>query len=316
MKKLLIIMLMVIGLGACTPSHDPYDDTELENRVSDLELRLDQIDLDLVDIAEDIIDLRTLITNTSYDDTDVLARLDTLSVKLIVLEDNLDLGLIVLEQDLDLLQAELDALALRLDNITVTTGLNGQVSVYENDYESVVSNYSGIAKMVASIEFMKDTFDKSKAPSYIVDVNGDYISFEQLSLMLKAKYFSDEINSGDLYQMGSMSYMQILFTGENDINDLFAKAVLMIEELRTYPFYIISSSEIQVLISNGNNMLRIKIPLVTMLNDYFEITLEGIYSGDYEMKVDLATIDLAVAQSYYDYYKDLSTFDTPVLGGN
>lgn len=317
MKKLFIILLLVIGLGACSPSPNQYDDTnikqdiqDLNDKVSSIETRLDGIDIELQGIAQDIITLHNFVDNHSiYDDTQVIATLDSLLLKLTELETKHDSDVLLLDIELNLLYEELQAINDRLDNITVTTGLNGQKSIYENQ----VAQYSGIARLIAQVEFMKETFDSIKAPSYIVDANGDYISFKDLGVMLKQKYFGAEYNEQDIYMMGSKAYMQMVFEGENDVDDLFARIVLLVEEIRNYPFYILSSSELVIFIANGNNNIKLTIPLVTMLNDYFEISLEGIHANDYEMILTGSQTNLAVAQSFYDYHVSKGTYDGFVL---
>ena len=313
MKKLMIVFLMVLGLGACSPTQEPYNDKEVKDSIVDIETRLDLIETELeqIQVIRDIVNgIETVVSNIElYDDHLVYEELTQLQMKLETLQELHTFDINVLIVEIDLLESEIQALNDRIENLTVTTGLNGQTSVYENK----ILGYSGIAKMIAQVQYMKDTFDKNKAPSYIVDLNGDYVSFNQLSSLLKVKYFSDEASDMDYYFMGAKSYIQMGFTDTYDINDIFARTVLLVEELRNYPFYIISSSEVVLYINNGNNVLKLTIPLVTMLNDYFEITLEGIFANDYEMRLENAVIDLAVAQSYYDFYISQQTFSGYVL---
>ena len=115
--------------------------------------------------------------------------------------------------------------------------------------------------------------------------------------------------------------MQFNLNNEHTADELFAQAVLLIEEIRNYSFYVLSCNELEVYIMwhNADNSesyrMSITIPLVVIINDYFEITLNGVYDSDFEMVlwVHETSINEANAQLIYDNYKTNLTYDGFVL---
>lgn len=309
MKKLFIILLSLVILVGCNSPTDyqtqiddlqaqlelinEYDDTQLVNEIDNIETSL-----------QDYVNVLTTLQN--YDDTEILQELETI-------------------------QNELFELQTRLDNLTIVYGLNGQTSVYEN----VMITMTTLSTQI------KDTFDKTKAPAYMLDINGEYVSYSSLMIKLKEKYFND-IDTGiydswydefndvyvnntifeDYYEMSSQAkIMYGIDTRENQMNDdeILARAMLLIEELRLYEFYVLSCSTInlELYIQQGNytHQIHIQIPLVVVINDMFDITLDGIISQDYEMKIttDGYTTNQTIAQQYYDNFILNGTFAGYVL---
>ena len=209
------------------------------------------------------------------------------------------------KSELELLEIEIEALQERIDNLVVVRGLNGQVIIYENQslYDELEASL-----VTLSVEYMvvKDTFDKAKdAPDYIKNDAGGYISFEDLGGLLQAKYFGENtLSAYDKFTMGSKAFMQFELSGVQDTNDIFAKTIILIEEIRNYSFYVLSCSELEISLIYDNSVLTIIIPLVVVINDYFEITLNGIYDGDYEMRIEMyqTTIDEELSQAFYNGY--------------
>ena len=222
----------------------------------------------------------------------------------------------LLEIEIQAFQEQMDVIQERIDNLTITTGLNGVIDLYENE---ALKDELELKLVTLSLQMMvvKDTFDKAKdAPDYIKDELGGYISFKDLGIMLKQKYFNDfSVTQYDKFEMGSSANMQFELSGIQDTNDLFAKIVLMIEEIRNYDFYVLSCSELEITLIYDNKIMTVIIPLVVVINSYFEITLNGVYDGDYEMKVKLyqASINEINAQLFYDDYKTNLTYDGFVL---
>ena len=170
---------------------------------------------------------------------------------------------------------------------------------------------------------LKDTFDKSKFPSYMVDEFDEYVPFDDVATKLKEKYFNDTTNGlndigYDTYSMGTKAIITYVFDTDYTINELVARSVLLIEELRLYEFYVLSCSELALQIhaqmGNYTETITIKIPLVVMINSGFTIELEGILSQDYEMEITSSMpIDKTTAQQYYDDYVLNKTFTGYVL---
>ena len=310
MKKLLVLLTIILGLGlgACAPSPDI---TELEAGHRAL--------------AERIIELETQIADLeNYDDTALYDEYYTLTGDLNTFiaeyEEFDDRDLLIADEDLQALIDELDldiqALIERLDNLIITTGLNGQTSVYENPI-------SDGQLLLAAVIQLKDTFDKTKAPAYLLDDNEEYVSQEALGILLKEKYFNDITigiggNDIDRYSMGSKALFLYLFESEMSNEEVLARTVLMIEELRLYEFYMLSCPELVIDIhrmTNYDNHISITIPLVVVINDFFEITLDGIYDNDYEMRLETygMEIDYEIAQQYYDDFVTAETFSGYVL---
>ena len=220
--------------------------------------------------------------------------------------DNLETDI---QNQIDALELQLEILQERLDNLTVIEGLNGQRSYYENQ----------MAELSETIIELSTKFDKDKMPTYTIDENGDYVSFDDLAILLKQKYFGVSSSANDNYMMTYQARMVYKFTTELDANDIYARLVLLIEELRHYEFYIISCSYINVTVLasdiNGQPIEQyINIPLVIMLNEAFTVDIETIYNGSFEIEYEhYNTVDLLTAQALYDDYVLNETFTGYVL---
>ena len=232
-----------------------------------------------------------------------------------------------LKSDLELLEEEIQALQERIDKLVVVTGLNGTVSIYENQRAIEELNLSLIVlstELTDLSDTKKDKFDKNKtAPDYLIDDLGSYVSFEDLSTMLKYKYFDSTVDSligvgTDVYNMGSQAKIRFIFKDDLDTKDIVVRMVMLIEELRNYDFYIMSSNEILLEVymvdSDGEiHMYSISIPLTVMLNDFFTIDLETIYYDWFEMEYDGEDFVLDEAKLLYDDYLTNLTYDGYVL---
>lgn len=228
----------------------------------------------------------------------------------------------LLEEKISDLEFEMQEIQEIIDNLGITRGLNNQVSIYENQ---TLKNELDLKLVTLSLEVMaiKDTFDKDKdAPDYIKDEFGGYISVTDLGALLQTKYFNETtIGTADIFYMDSALYLQFNLDGVYSVDDLFVKVVLLIEEIRHYEAYVLSCNYLEVYILWHNAdysesyRMSIKIPLLVMINSYFDITLNGIYDNDYEMKlwVHNTNINEASAQLLYDDYKTNLTYDGFVL---
>lgn len=216
--------------------------------------------------------------------------------------------------ELEALEMSITLLEIRLDNMTITIGLGGQGSYYEPSESDIQT----MSVMILEVEQLKDTFDKQKAPAYLLDDLGEYVSFEQLAYKLKAKYFGDEtVNEVDLFTMGSQAYFRFGFISDMSEEEVIARIVLMIEELRLYSFYLLSSPELVIHIyrfAEHDYQTMVAIPLTVVINDYFQITCDGLYDGDYDIRTEFNTeLDLILIEAYYDAFVLNETFSGFVL---
>jgi len=203
MKKLLVILtiLSVLVLGACSPNAEPYDDTKVTEDIINLELQYQEM----------------------------LDYLETLGV---------------------------------------IDGLNGQSEIFiKPDY---TLNYLSAVTMIDS---EKNYMDKSKAPEYLFDENGDFVDANELGALLKMKYYGTTVHEDDWYVVGFQYKMRIRINNDDFTPAQFmARTILMVEELRNYDFYIIGSSEVYLMLSYNGAWVHIKIPVQTMRSDFITIT--------------------------------------------
>jgi hypothetical protein len=222
----------------------------------------------------------------------------------------------------ELEQLELDLLALeeRFNNLVVVTGLNGITEYYEN--ESTNELNTALITLSTDIIEVKGTLDKTKAPSYIVDEFEEYVSFEQLAKLLKAKYFGDATavsgaNGVEKFEVGQQAYIRYMFGMDTSYEELIARLILLTEELRLYQFYILSCPELYIhvyLFQNGvDTQFKLTIPLVTLTSDFITITPDGVYDGDYEIRLEAPSYNKALVQQYYDEFVTNETFAGYVL---
>lgn len=330
MKKLIILvtMIMVIGLSACADSPTPYDDTELLNRIIALEEENLQAQIDTINVTLDEFEL--------YDDSDVfieLAVMESLLNTLALNYQDLLTSDIALQADIDSLELAILEVTTRIDNLVVTTGINGITSVYENPTDQSAISQTPMEMLIASVEMLKDTLDKTKCPAYMLDEFDEYISYEQMMRRLNDKYFDLELQYLTEFDVGLRAYARFQFTAtersyldEFDIQyqveitneEMIARTILMIEELRLYAAYIISYPELYIEVFRddgiGIQQFYISIPVATSLADYVTITPDGIYDSDYEMELFIyGDYDTVLIQQYYDEFKASGIFDGYVL---
>ena len=216
------------------------------------------------------------------------------------------------------IQAQIDALELqiallqeRIDNLVSVEGLNGQTIWYE----------SQIQMLSETIDTLESSFDDTKAPSYMVDENGDYIELEDLAYMLKEKYYNKYRHGSDVFKMGDQLYLRYHFTSDMTQDEVFARTVLLIEEMQNYEFYVLSCTELVIHIYNyddnsEDHQIKIYIPLTVLINDMFDLTLESIYNEQYEATVELSPntiLDYETTLTFYDSFVDSGVFSGYVL---
>ena len=215
-----------------------------------------------------------------------------------------------LQEQINSLELQIEMLEEMLDNIIAIEGLNGQTVYYYQDQITTLSD---------TVMLLKDTLDKTKVPSYMVDPDTqEYVSLNELAQRLKLKYYGAEEHRDDKTEMGTRTDIKYYFVSNMPLYEVFARTVLLIEEIRNYDFYIIGSTELLIRVYVYDELgfpkqLQIQIPMQVMLNDAFTINLDGIYSQDYEMRLTGDGFTQSLAQQTYDEFILNGTFDGYVL---
>ncbi len=184
-----------------------------------------------------------------------------------------------------------------LINIGVIEGLNGQREYYiipQNDY---VDNTVWQGVNASEYETLGSELDKSKAPAYILDVDDNYIPFEDVAQLLVDKYFEDRIEILEA-SVGSQVKLRIDRLNMTQ-SEYMARMILLIEELSNYDWYIIGASTLYIQ-TDFNGTTWIKAPMQTLRSDFVTITPEVIYSGWYEIDVYGMSYIPSMVQSTYD----------------
>ena len=287
MKKLFsftILIILSVGVSACTPSNEIYDDTEINTQLNEV----------IGDIQSMQINLATLY---NYNDQELVNSLEDMQLKIETMQE-------------------------RLDNLKFTKGLNEQISVYENTKSALQTMSNTLTKIVNE----NANFNDLTAPAYIMDVDDNYISMDDLGKMLKLKYFGDDtIHDEDMYYMNGKSYMRFMIEDGMTDEELFARVILLIDEFRNYEFYALSCPELVISVyrfQNGDySKIEISIHLTVVINDYFTITPIVILNEEFETRLtfnSISNIELIESDitTHYDYFVDNNTFTGFVLNYN
>lgn len=165
--------------------------------------------------------------------------------------------------------------------------------------------------------------DVTVYPSYMLDENDEYVTVDQIGLLLKAKYFiNEDVNAEDDYYKKDGKTLFKFDLGVDDLasNDLFAKAVLILNEIENYDYYYLSSTDVVIdIVWMDTNYYAHRVTLTTskdnLLSDTLIITPEGFFTNYLEMEYD--TMDCTVTQpevlAYYYAYTTNETYGGYVL---
>ena len=284
MKKIFIILIMVLSVGACnSPDASTYDDSDIYDQLGDITNEIQTMQINLA-------------TLYNFDDTELVNGLEDLNDDILALQE-------------------------RLDNIIVVEGLNGNKQVYENTKTILHTMSNSIIKL-------QDSFNTSmSAPQYMIDEStGDYISMSELGYLLKEKYFGDNtIHPEELFTMNGNAYFRIMFDNAMEDEEVFARTILLIDELRNYQAYVLSCPGLIIsvykFIDGTPTQFDIKIPLTVLINDYFELTPQVILDEQFETTTKYDSIyftDLIEEDviTYYNTLKASGQFDDYVLNFN
>ena len=231
-----------------------------------------------------------------------------------VTTENILLGI---EEQIADIEAKIALLEARLNGLVTVKGLNGQVLYYENE----------IKTLKLGLETLYNTFNPTLAPTYMYDINGDYINFSNLSVLIKNKYFSDVAQNyeQDRYEMTPFAIMHFYFEDSNiAFNDIIARIIIIVEEITNYEYYTLSSNglKIDIVYSDGNytHQIYFTIPTVVLINDMFTLNFDSIIGNQFESYFitpeSYDIIDYDQVKIYYDNYKLNNTFDGYVLNYN
>lgn len=218
--------------------------------------------------------------------------------------DNLETDL---QTQIDDLELQIELLQARIDSIVAIEGLNGNTVYYEKALQELTEELTEVTR----------TFDKDKAPAYIIDDKGDYVDFESVVKSLKAKYFGGSTGR-DNYRTSSGQITLTMFISSTDIEMTIAEAILFIEELQNYQYYIISYTRItldlQVEDGTYTEAVTISIPLATLLNDMFTVNNDSIMNSLYEIDFSVSKLyDKDKVKTYYDGFAMTKEYDGYVL---
>lgn len=202
----------------------------------------------------------------------------------------------VLENRVAELESRVDEIETLLTEMEFIEGINGQREYY--------------TPTALSIQLLGEELDKTKAPSYVLDNEENYINFSQVAQLLVTKYFGTSVT----ITTAEIGYQVKLMLQNHEITqeEYLTRMILLIDELSNYDFYIIGSSEIYIQ-ANFDGTSYIKIPIQTLRSSFVTITPEVIYSRLYEVKIYRMTFDIETVQSLYNDFVANETFVGYVL---
>lgn len=299
MKKLLVLLTVILslGLGACSPSQDVEDlrnaNTVLGDRIVELQAQVAELE--------------------NYDDTALYDEYYTLTGDLNTFinayEEFDERDLLIADEDLQAQIAALDlavtALIERFDNLVITTGLNGQQDFYENEgLYMTIAEYQTLAKE-------SDYLDLSKFPNYIWDINGDYISIDNLGKLLVAKYFNGlNANATTGFQY---KFTFTLNDSEMTNEEFIARLSLLIIELSYYDYYTIDSSQLYFYLYVNGQTVQLSSRMSLLVTDKYTLAPAIFFNQLLDVDISGIDYDSVIVQQYCDDYATNLTFDGFVL---
>ena len=214
-----------------------------------------------------------------------------------------------LQDRVTVLEGQVDELEQILIDLEFIEGLNGQREYYlPQTNETSMFNFQSVS--ANEVELLGTELDKSKAPSYVLDINEEYIAFKDVVQLLVDKYYSDEVTI-DTALIGFQIKM-VLTVGDVSQEELMAQTILLINELSLYDFYILGGSELYIQFV-GSIWSYIIVPIQTMRSSFITITPEVIYNGIYEVRLFQFDYDSEQVQALYDDYVTNGIYNGYVL---
>ena len=164
--------------------------------------------------------------------------------------------------------------------------------------------------------------DTTQYPSYMLDSEGNYVSMEQLGKLVKTKYFQLGNQEYDkYYKEEGVTYLQFVDNDfvDYDQNQIFAKLVLILEELSDYKYYILNNEVLVRFFWHSTDgytkSVQLKTASENLLSDTLVISPDSFFTGYLEMKykLDSVLIDEEIITLIYDDYVTNGTFNGYVL---
>ena len=214
-----------------------------------------------------------------------------------------------LEDRVTVLETQVDELEEILINLEVIEGLNGQREYYiPNSNDDEESLYQGVSAV--EYETLGTELDKANSPSYVLDINEEYIPFIDVANLLVDKYYGANVtvNSATIGATTEIILDSVPFTQEEYI----ARTVLLVEELSNYDFYIISSSQLVIQTQFGSTA-RITIPIATLRSSFITMNADIIINGTYEIRKTGLNYDSVLVKDLYNQYVASETYINYVL---
>jgi hypothetical protein len=205
-----------------------------------------------------------------------------------------------LQEQITAQQEEIDALNERIDNLVVSVGLNGQVSIYENQS-------SMFSRMTYLDLKEKDVLNKLKFPDYIWDLNGDYVDVQRLGNLLTQKYFGESSTN----RTGFQFRITMNEDGMSD-NEIVARLSLMIMELSHYDFYTIDTSELYIMVLDGGTK-SITVRTSLLVSPDYNLSPEIFYESMLDTRIYGMSVDASVVANIVQGHITNGTFDGFVL---
>lgn len=290
MKKLIsfIMLILVLGLASCEAplptdyyTQEEVDllvEQEIEKAIEEYDVSL-QLELDVIKIQiQDILDL-PYYTEEEVDN-------------LIGLLNN---ALVVLENDIFANAELIDEIEEILISIEVIDGLNGQKVYY-------IPNGTKI-QFLSSVNESK--IDTEKAPSYILDSNGNYLDYETAIHILCTKYYSS-FSLNRTFILGRVGY-----DVDTDliIEDFVARTILLIEELQNYDFWLIGASYLYIQTNSYGTNSVIQIYMPSLRSSFIEWDASLFINEEYEVSFINLVFDRNQTQILYQQYVDEKIFE-------
>ena len=228
--------------------------------------------------------------------------------------EELELRLEALEEDYIASQEQIDLLEERFNNLVVTTGLNGQIDYYENstnnEDEEIFLSLSTYTYLTKEDEII----DVSKFPSYIWDINGDYITIDDLTKLLVNKYFPGTDAIGTIGIQFKITFTLADYDMTND--EFIARLSMLVIELSEYDYYTIDSPQLYVYAQFNLQTIEFKSRMSLLVTDKYNLTPIIFYEQLLDVSISGLEYDSALVTQYCDEFILNDTFINYVLNYN
>ena len=165
--------------------------------------------------------------------------------------------------------------------------------------------------------------DTTEYPSYMLDDEGNYVTMEALGLLLKDKYFGiGKMEYDEFYKSEGVTMFQFSNSEAYDYNpnELYAKLVLILQEISSYNYYILNNEVVVKIVWNTTDgytkIFELKTSSENLLSDTLTISPDSFFTGYLEMKYKDNGSVIVVEENItalYDSYVENGTYDGYVL---